>query len=77
MTPIAAGLRTSAASRFPRVTRVVELDALASEEERPVEILLHERLGADPLGDCGGLGRTGVLPLEQRQHPSGDRNQQE
>ncbi len=36
--------------------RVVDRDRLAGEQERTVEILLDERLGAEALGELNGLG---------------------
>ena len=42
--------------------RVVDRDRLAREQERAVEVLLDERLGAEALGDLSSLARRAASP---------------
>ena len=58
---VAAGLR-----------RVVDRDRLAGEQEREVEVLLDERLGAEALGELGRLGVARLAALRQREDAAGD-----
>ena len=67
MTPIAAGLLTSAASRLPRVCdRVVERHSLAREQQRAVQLVLDERAGAEPLRVRRGRLGARVAALLER-----------
>ena len=52
---VAAGLR-----------RVVDRDRLAGEQEREVEVLLDERLGAEALDELGRLRVAGFTALDER-----------
>jgi hypothetical protein len=67
-TPMAAGLRRRAASSGCGSAAILEGDALTGEQERPVEILLDERLGPEPLrvGRQGTIARRPALVEEER-----------
>ena len=76
-TPIAAGLLSSAASRFPRVcSESSQRDALAGEQQRVVEVVLDERPRAEALGlrrDRLGAGAAALLERDR----AGDDGQRE
>ena len=56
---VAAGLR-----------RVVDRDRLAGEQEREVEVLLDERLGAEALGELGRLRVARLAALDDGEDPA-------
>ena len=58
---VAAGLR-----------RVVDRDRLAREQEREVEVLLDERLGAEALDELGRLRVARLAALDDGEDPAGD-----
>ena len=61
-----------------RLRRVVDRSRLAGQEEREVEVLLDERLGAEALGELGRLGVTRLAALGHRVDPARDgRDEQE
>ena len=73
MTPIAAGARRRDANREPRVCgAVVDRDRLTGEEEREVEVLLDERLGAEALGELGRLRVARLAALDEREDAAHD-----
>ena len=64
---VAAGLR-----------RAGDRDCLAGEQEREVEMLLDERLGAEPLHELRGFRVAGLAALDRGEDPAGDgRGQQD
>ena len=66
-TPIAAGLLSSAASRLPRVCAVsAQRDALAREQQREVEVVRGQRLGAEALRVGGGRLVARLVALVER-----------
>ena len=52
--------------------RVVDRDCLAGEQEREVEVLLDERLGAKPLDELGRLRVSGLTALNDGKDPARD-----
>ena len=63
---VAAGLR-----------RVVDRDRLAGEQEREVEVLLDERLGAEALDELSRLRVSGFTALDGGEDPAGDGGRQQ
>ena len=64
---MAAGLLSSAARRLPRVWgESCEGHALAGEQQRAVEVILGERLGAEALGVRRGRLGAGAAALVER-----------
>ena len=55
-----------------RLRRIVDRDRLAGEQEREVQVLLHKRLGAEPLGELGRLRVSGLAALSDGKHPARD-----
>ena len=55
---------------------VVEVDALARKQQRPVEARLHERLGAEPLRDCRGRPVPRGSPRREARRAPGDHGQE-
>ena len=67
VTPTAAGLRSNAASRLPRVGgESLDRDALAGEQQRAVEVVLDQRLGAEALGLARRAPRARAVPRWSR-----------
>ena len=72
-TPSAAGLRMQHGEQVAARRRgVVELHAGAGEQQRMVEALARERLGAQALGVGGQGGIARVAALRQREQARGD-----
>ncbi len=63
--------------RAARLRRVGDRDRLAREQQRAVEILVGERLRAEPLGDLRGLGVTRLAALDEREDPTRESGEQQ
>ena len=73
MIPIAAGLLRSVGEQVAAgLRRVVDRDRLAGEQEREVEVLLDERLGAEALDELGRLRVARLAALDDGEDPAGD-----
>ena len=57
--------------------RVVDRNRLAGEQERPVEVLLDERLGTEALGELGRLRVACLAALDDGEHASRERRGQQ
>ena len=61
----------------PGLRRTVDRDRLTGEQERAVEVILDERLGAEALGELRGLRVARLAALVDREHPARDRRRQQ
>ena len=67
MIPTAAGAAQEVGEQVAAgLRRVVDRDRLAGEQEREVEVLLDERLGAEALGELGRLRVARLAALDER-----------
>ena len=73
MIPMAAGRRRSVGEQVAAgLRRVVDRDRLAGEQEREVEVLLDERLGAEALDELGRLRVARLAALDDGEDPARD-----
>ena len=71
MIPIARGCAQKVGEQVAAgLRRVVDRDRLAGEQERTVEVLLDERLGAEALGELGRLRVARLAALDDGEDAS-------
>ena len=61
----------------PGLRRTVDRDRLTGEQERAVEVILDERLGAEALGELRRLRVARLAALDDGEDPTGDRRRQQ
>ena len=61
----------------PGLRRAVDRDRLAGEQERAVEVILDERLGAEALGELRGLRVARLAALDDGEDPARDGRRQQ